>query len=328
MEKPAGSIEALAERAGVIELLGRRNDLAKNFPRARQAFLSQASLGMMRLESLREISKAMRARGIDIIPLKGMAYALMFEQGGPVRNMADIDILLRPERFKEAAEVLVDLGYREFYASTRVGTKWHNERQFMRGNQMVELHRAYLPPGRISVDYRAIWKRAMSISQDGIQCLRLDREDTFLYHCFHMAVHEFSMGGLRQVVELDRLLKEDRPDLERAARRACAWGVRRMLFCSLRLYQICYPKNLPEETLDLFRPNPVIVAILEEVVIAPSAQVLLEPGLLFRPVQLVRKALMVERPIEAIRYFLWYLAAEAQGRLLGKVDGVGLDGDK
>jgi len=328
LEKPAGNIEELAECAGVLELLGRRSDMAERFPRARQAYLAQAALGMMRLEALREIAGAMRKQSIDIIPLKGMAYALMFEPGGPVRSMADIDILVRTERFEEAAGILLSLGYVEFRGGNRVGTRWHHERQFTRDRQMVELHRAFLSPGRISIDYRKIWSRAIAIEQDGVRCLRLYREDTFLYHCFHMALHEFSVGGLRQIVELDRLLKDDRPDLELAARRAIEWGVRRMLFCSLRLYQICYPESLPEETLDLFRPHPVIVAILEKLVIAPSAGVLLEPGLLFRPVQLVRKALMVEGPIEAMRYFLWYLAAEAQGRMIGKVDGAGLTRDK
>ena len=312
------SLESLADRSGVLDLLGSRKELAGTFPRARQVFLAQAAMGMGRLGFFREVVAALAESYIEVMPIKGMAYALMFERGGPVRHMADIDILVRQNDFERAAGVLAALGYEEVFSGVRVGTRLHNERQFVKNDQLVELHRAFLPPGRVDIDYDGIWERSLPLEQDGVRCRRLDREDTFLYHCFHFAMHEFAVAGLRHVIELDRLVHQDGPDIELAAVRARQWGIRRMVWCALRLYRECLPERIPAEQVDRFRPAVPVAAVLERLVIEPSLSVLLEPGPLPRPVQLLRKFLMVDRIDLGAKYFLWYLAAELEGRWRGR----------
>ena len=323
------SLESLADRTGVLDLLGSRKELAGTFPRARQVFLAQAAMGMGRLGFFREVVAALAESYIDVMPIKGMAYALMFERGGPVRHMADIDILVRQNDFERAAGVLAALGYEEVFSGVRVGTRLHNERQFVKNDQLVELHRAFLPPGRVDIDYDGIWERSLPLEQDGVRCRRLDREDTFLYHCFHFAMHEFAIGGLRAVWEMRRLVLEDGPELAACLARARRWGTVRATWCSLRLLEVCFPGPAPRtidgstgsgrERLDgqVFEPGgwrrefgkmiplPVRLA-LERLVVQPSLEKLLHPGFLPRPVQLLRKALLVDSLANALAYLAWY----------------------
>jgi len=271
----------------------------------------------------------MSEKGIEVIPQKGMAYGLMLERGGPVRQMADIDVLVRNSDYSRAGEVMLSLGYEEIFTDDLARSPGHHERQFVRGDSLVEIHRAFLRGRRITVDYDALWSRALPLEKDGVRCLRLDADDTFLYHCFHFAMHEFAIGGMRAVWEMRRLVLEDGPELDACLARARHWGTVRATWCSLRLLEVCFPEPAPRtidgstgsgrEHLDgqefapaRWRqqfggmiPLPVRLA-LERLVVQPSLEKLLHPGFLPRPVQLLRKALLVDSLANALAYLAWY----------------------
>jgi hypothetical protein len=282
----------------------------------------------------------MGERGIDIVPLKGMAYGLMFERGGPIRPMADIDLLVRAADYQTAGEMMAGLGYEEVFQDPLSQAAGQHERQFVRDGRLVEVHRAFLRGRRITVDYDALWARTIPLDRDGVSCRRMSPEDTLLYHCFHMGMHEFALGGLRAVWELRRLILEDRPDLPACARRAREWETMRITWCALRLLQSCFPRTMHEarramhpatnctrsirwcDMRDGFAslrreltPSPPLRILLEKFVIAPSIPLLTSPGPLPRPVQLLRKALLVDRTAGAVSYLLWYLKSNARLRL-------------
>jgi hypothetical protein len=58
----------------------------------------------------------------------------------------------------------------------------------------------------------------------------------------------------------------------------------------------------------------VAAAALERIVIGPALDGLLSPGPLPRPVQLFRKALLVDSALDAARYLGWYLAARREAQ--------------
>lgn len=292
-----------------------------------------AALGALRLKEFAELAAALREKGIDAIPQKGMAYGLMFERGGPVRHMADIDLLVRERDFARSGEVMKGLGYREEFPKPIARAPGHHERCFVRSGRLVEIHRAFLRGRRITVDYDALWRRALPLEKEGIFCLRLDADDTFLYHCFHFGMHEFAIGGLQAVWEARRLLLEDGPELEPCARRAREWGVSRAVWCSLRLLEICFPKPArrkidgstgsgrekfdgetfsPSAWRSAFEPAWPMNELLENLVVRPSLDLLVNPAPLPRPVQLLRKALLVDSLRNAASYLAWYLRANVQ----------------
>jgi hypothetical protein len=247
-------------------------------------------------------------RGVALVVLKGMAYGLMFERGGPVRAMGDMDLLVRGRDFARAIEGMAALGFERFYPTPVSHHAEHHEAAFRDDEHMVEIHRAFLPDARLGVDYDGLWQRVRPVGEQCAGCWLLGAEDTLCYHCFHMGMHEFSQG-LRPVWELRRLLLEDGPDLAAAAERARGWGTAGMTWCALRLCQVCFPGVVGDEDLARFAPCAPRRALLERMVVRASLPLLVESRRLPRGRQLLRKFLMVERPLGALSYLGWWLRA-------------------
>ncbi len=301
------SLLQLAARAGVLHVLASDNDFRKNLGSYSAEYMATAALGALKLENLREISCSMDRHGLEIMPIKGMAYALMFGSGGPTRPMADVDFLVRERDFSNAVEVMKDLGYEERYFSRASRSTNHNELAFVRNGQLVEIHRAFVVRGRISVDYESLFARSKPMESEGIKCRIMSPEDSFLYHCFHMGLHEFAVGGLRTVVELLDLLEKYPPDMELATRRAKVWGTCRITWCAMRIARTCMPGKIDPAWVESFAPGVLVRSLLQHLVVTPSLELMFSPGKLPRPVQLMRKALLLDRSYLAPGYLVRYL---------------------
>jgi hypothetical protein len=243
-EIPPEVIEA-AKKAGVLDLLGRDRAVRAALGKDGNAFLYQAVLGSASLRELERLAGILAGKKIPVVVLKGMAYALMFEKGGPTRSMADIDLLVPKEGYKEACRLVLEQGYRELVPNHPMSKHrgQYNERTFVKGEVVFDVHQSFLIGERIAVDYKGLWERTRPAGDECPDCRLLSPEDTFLFHCFHMGFNEF-IHGLRPVWELRRLLLLDRPDLAIAARRARQWGTLSMTWCALRLLEICFSENI------------------------------------------------------------------------------------
>ncbi len=315
------SVFRLASEAMVLEVVAARPEVRKKSAVARNAYLAQAAIGSLRLAELTEIAVAMGNHGIEIVPQKGMAYGLMFESGGPVRAMADIDLLVKERDYAKTGAIMERLGYQEMFAKPIAHAGGHHERQFVRDGRLVEIHRAFLRGRRISVDYDALWERTRPVEKDGIRCRMMCPEDTLLYHCFHWGMHEFALGGLRSAWEMRRLIVEDGAHLETCARRAREWGVLRIFWCAARIMEEVEPRpaaGYGRPLADMLAPAPGVRFALERFVVGPSVELLVRPGLLPRPVQLFRKALLVDRLLVALSYLWWYGKALLEVRRDGR----------
>ncbi|HOX43457.1 MAG TPA: nucleotidyltransferase family protein [Myxococcota bacterium] len=295
-----------AERAGVLDVLAGRPGMRRLVGDAAEAYMTQAALGALRLQELRRLAGALSGAGVPVMPLKGMAYALLFEPGGPSRAMADTDLLVPEPAYRTACDVLLGHGYAEVETALSRAPGYH-ERAF-RGPHglLVEIHRRFLPGGRLAIDYPGLWARSRPAGAECGDCRLLSPEDGFLHHALHMGVHEYVMG-LRPVWELWRLLRQDPPDLEVAAGRARAWGSRGMTWCALRLLEECFPGTVSPPDLARFRPVAPRALALERLVVRPSIDLLSNPGPLTRGTQLLRKGLLLERPIGGIAYLAWWI---------------------
>jgi hypothetical protein len=305
-------VAAAARAAGVLDVLASRPGLRARLPGAdgAEAFLQAAALGALRLRALQRLTETLEAAGIPVIALKGMAYALMFESGGPTRAMADTDLLVPEAQYEQACRLVAGLGYQEHVPKPLAQAPGYHERAFRgparEGGLLLEVHRRFLPGRRVAVDYHGLWARSAPAGAECPACRLLGDEDAFLYHALHMGAHEFT-HGLRPVWELRRLLVLRRPDLAAAARGARAWGTLRMSWCALRLLDLCFPGALCPADLARFAPRAPVRALLERLVVGPSIALLAQPGPLPRAEQLLRKSLLVERPIGALSYLGWYL---------------------
>ncbi|MBN2493249.1 MAG: nucleotidyltransferase family protein [Deltaproteobacteria bacterium] len=328
-EEVPDRVLAAAERAGVLDLLAEDGRFRERLGPRAGAYLMNAAVGALRLSELGRIAAALDAAGIRAAPLKGMSYALLFERGGPLRPMADTDILVPERDYARAAAVLESLGYRPFELNPMFRARDFHECALHNGKLLVEIHRYFLPPLRLDVDYDALWARCerceiepsgairalspgaphrlASGNGRGAMCYLLCPDDMLVYHCLHMGAHEFVLGGLRALVDLVRLLGREGLSMETASARARAWGCAKMCWCALGLAETCFPGSVAVRDRARFSPGPVAARALERFVIGPAVEALTEPGLLPRAEQLFRKALLVDRVDFGLRYLAWYL---------------------
>jgi len=85
--------------------------------------------------------------GIPALPIKGVDVAFASFPSPACRPMADVDVLVSPDDYAAAQEVL----QREGFAPLRPDAKWWPARSFFRGSDTVDLHwspAAALPPRR------------------------------------------------------------------------------------------------------------------------------------------------------------------------------------
>ncbi|MGV8042264.1 MAG: nucleotidyltransferase family protein [Thermoanaerobaculaceae bacterium] len=266
--------------------------------------LKRAGLGLIALEELRSISSAFTLAGVPLVVLKGMAYALMFERGGPTRAMADMDLLVRHEDFAKAEELLATLDYDREPEAMMLPERLRHESALTNGRVRVELHRGFASDPRQRVDHTGLMARAVPAGPDCPGVLRLAPEDTVLHHCLHMAEHLYRQG-LRPVWELRRLLLLAPPDLDAVARRAEAWGLRRTMWCALRLLELCFPGTLDAATSERFALPAPVQWLLERQVVRPAAARLVDRPFIRRPARIWKWMLLVDRWRDRARYLVW-----------------------
>jgi len=195
----------LAPLAGRLGVSGCRPDLVR------------ATLAWARLErDLPPIVGRLRAAGVRVAPLKGVAYAPRIYTVPADRPMTDVDVLVARTDRDAATAVLRELGF-----TLHPDPALHHASTWARGDLVIDVHHGFLGDGRSRVDLDAVWQRARPGWPDGAE--RLDPGDELAFHLLHMARNRLC-GPLIQVVDAVRLADRDTavaPALERAA----AWGV-------------------------------------------------------------------------------------------------------
>lgn len=240
---------ALAASQGVVPLLYaqlQHGGLAGVVPRAMLDLLQQASyhgLGRnLRMQhNLVLILKALRDVNVPVVVLKGGALLHTVYDSLAVRQLADVDVLVRESHVETAMGVLADLGYRmeddHQGMPVRFVRLYGGHLGFSRRGSTIELHWRLLVMWWLweilRMDMDAIWDRAQPLEVDGVQAWQLSPEDNLLHLCFHMAAHVY--GGLKWYVDVDRAIRYygGSLDWDVVVDRARSWGVDGMVYPAL-----------------------------------------------------------------------------------------------
>lgn len=241
--------------------------------------------------------KALLALGActPVIAMRALDYASSLYASRELRPFNDLDVLVPADRFADAAMALHTLGYRVIHNNDGVaGHSDHYAWQFVKGGLSIDLHRAARQAVRANVDYAAIFSRAMPSERFGAMVLQADPVDQLLLHVAHQAGHEF-VGPLIAFVDLHALLA--RVDLADAQLRAARFGLSNALQTALQLH---------------------LRLLGAPFVQGPSAW--LWPSLarqneasyrVFRPLQLLRKAALLDDWTYRLRFARYALAARS-----------------
>ncbi len=180
-------------------------------------------------------------QGVDVAPLKGAHLITSVypaaEDRGP---MADVDFLVRPNDWQKTCEILAEMGFvRKKLSGRKISDRTYHEAHFYlaisnRERILFEPHRALVQEARHSIDYDALWSRAVPSTFDGAPCLRLAAEDHVLHTAVHLVTHFFCLPKT-WMRDMELLLTAGGADLNIVVERAAKWKVRRALWTALSL---------------------------------------------------------------------------------------------
>lgn len=140
---------------------------------------------------------ALTENKIDFMPVKGTALKELYPSH-ELRQMADIDILIRIDQYKKIAPIMEALGY-ELY------TESDHEWTWIKGKGIcVELHKRLIPS--YNKDYYAFfgdgWDKAKQ-NKDNPYLYEMSAEDNFVYIFTHFAKHYRDAGiGIKHMLDL------------------------------------------------------------------------------------------------------------------------------
>lgn len=172
-----------AASAGVLDLTA---DQRHRLVEAHRAFL----VGVLRMEHrLLDIAAALDRAGIEVVVLKGPAYAHVFYPAPTWRPFADLDLLVRSRDWQDACAVLADLGA----SRPRPEPRPRFEQRFGKGAThrhpdgfAIDLHRTLaLGPFGLWLDPDALFDHTAPLPLGGRSLTRLDDSAAFLHACLH-----------------------------------------------------------------------------------------------------------------------------------------------
>ncbi len=198
----------------------------------RTAYQGNLARNMYLYTELKRILETFFDKGVKVIVLKGAALAKTVYGDIGLRQMSDIDLLVKREDLPHAEDIMSGLGYRfqgdmppDWYRENHQHISYiHPEK-----NIPVEIHwhisrRAHLSRIRI-VDTDIMerwWERAQNIEFSGSKALMLCPEDLILHLCLHFFKHRFisqdesftSKGALIQMCDIFQTLKHYRGKID------------------------------------------------------------------------------------------------------------------
>ncbi len=238
--------------------------LASLHRRVRRVALRNAGL----FSELRAVALSFRQAEIPLMLLKGALLAPDVYGDASLREMSDLDLLVRRDDLAPALRHLLDLGFRPREelpddVADRL-TRFHHVPPLSRGRGPIELHWTLLAPDRApATPLEEIWERAEPVVLAGAEALAPSLEDLLLHTCAHAAYNHAFEAGLRPYCDIRHILekrgREIRWPLLLDRSRAWGWdpGVLLALLLSHRLTASAVPRAVLDQAAAAVPPQLV-----------------------------------------------------------------------
>lgn len=213
-------------------------------------------------EAIHSVLTACRRAGIEVILLKGAYIATRVYSNPALREMGDIDLLVRRAQVYDALRLLQQHGFRskeplpeDFTADV---TRAKHVPRLHRAKAAVELHWTIFPPNQgLAAEIDGLWERSVATNVARVDTLVLSPEDLLLHVCGHATYDHRFQFGLRPLVDIDRLIRASGDDVHWPTfiERARSWGWQRGVYLALYLSRELIGTPLPDDLLATLAPR-------------------------------------------------------------------------
>jgi len=222
-------------------------NIARNFALEREALL---------------LSEKAKAKGASLIPFRGISMIYGVYNNPGLRQMADIDILIKPEDSNTIKNILLEMGYREYLSeghSMDDGLITSFSKKISRNLTIfIEPHTAIASPRPYKIKFPHLWERSIEVNIANKKILILSKEDMILSISLHIRRHARQLA-LKSIVDVAEILN--------AAKNTLDWGyiikyardnsMISSLYLSLYLAQELLGATAPPDTMNLVKPNRI-----------------------------------------------------------------------
>ena len=212
----------------------------------RDRFRQNAGRNLLLTGELLRLLGVSEAASIPLVPFKGPVLAWSLYENPALREMSDLDVLVRPRDADRAIGLLRSHGYRpQFPCVDRRFFGANQEMPLVRedGQVAVDLHWGLLPR-YFPLDASAFFERLAPEPIAGRQVLTFCPEDLLLFLCLHGSKHGWT--SLAWLCDIARLLDRRPVNWDDVLTRAQASHVSRCLWLGLTLARDLLGAAAPE----------------------------------------------------------------------------------
>jgi hypothetical protein len=226
-----------------------------------KSFLLNGARSLVYRSEIARVAGELHVRGIPLLLLKGACMAGSVYPDPAMREMGDLDFLVREEHLAGAAGVLEALGYttRYPYQPGELVSYRHHLPVYSSPNGVhIELHWTIISLFENEpVSPGPLWERAVPTSLDGAAVFELCPEDLLLHVCGHASYHHTFELGLRSLYDVLAILQRFHSSLrcDLLVQSAVEWRWQRGVYLVLRMAAELLGAPLPPGLLPALRPQ-------------------------------------------------------------------------
>jgi hypothetical protein len=210
------------------------------------------------------LARALHARDIDLMPLKGIALLGSVYRDPGTRYMADIDLLVRPSEAVRAQEAVLGMGYEAVGTdAVRVRTQEvhrHLPKLVHRQRRLaVEIHTHFVSlESPLRFEISSVWQHSRMQELHGVKAPVPAPEHMLLHLCVHFFLDRrfTSLASLRQLGDVAAVIgcSERAVDWDFFVQEVRRHGLTGPAYSVLSVASVLMDVNVPAQALDALRP--------------------------------------------------------------------------
>ena len=181
---------------------------AEVMTKLRKRYHKNAARNKLLYDELSRVLKAFKDAGIGVIVLKGAFLAEAIYKNIGLRQMSDVDLLIKKGDLRKAEKELVQLGYHAPIYPTKwhekLYTQWQTEQAeeipFRKYDKHVKIDVHWdiqSPSSPFQIDINKFWENVQPVKIANVETLVFAPEDLLLHLCLHMERHLVNIGTIR-----------------------------------------------------------------------------------------------------------------------------------